>query len=158
MPAKNASYKKPRTVHLQKNQAKKFLSRPKNFLGFWIMKEKREKSLYQNDLRRILVLFHELFGGYSTRQIGLRTFFTTIFITTAEMCLVMAKYSNSRVVKQTSFFMKHSLRKDVEKYLHSSFGLVWGWVVRLAGSPQKIILKLFKKFFIKFSQNFFILL
>ena len=105
-------------------EAKKFLSRPKNFLGFWIMMEKREKSLYQNDLRRILVPFHELFGGYLTRQIGLHIFCTTICITTAEMCLVMAKYSNSRVVKQTSFFTKHSLRKDVEKYLHSSFGLV----------------------------------
>ena len=110
-------------AHLQNNQARKFLSRPKNFLGFWIMMEKQEKSLYQNDLRRILALFHAFSGGYLIPRIGLRTFFTTIFITTAEMFLVMVKYSNSHVVKQTSFFMKHSLRKDVEKYLHSSFGL-----------------------------------
>ena len=132
-PAKNTSYKKPRTVHLQKNQAKKFLSRRKIFLGFWIMTEKQEKSLCQNDLRRILALFHGLFGGYLIPQTGLHIFCTIIFIITAEMFLVMAKCNNSHDMTLTWFFMKHLLQSDAEKYLHSSFGLAWGLVVRLVG-------------------------
>lgn len=85
-------------VHSPNNQAKKFLSRRKNFRGSLTMKEKNEKSSYQNDLKQILAPFHEFSGFFSTRRIGLRTFCTTIFITMVEKYIAMAKYNNSRVV------------------------------------------------------------
>lgn len=124
-------------VHSPNNQAKKFLSRRKNFRGSLTMKEKNEKSSYQNDLKQILAPFHAFSGGYLTQLIGLHIFCTTIFITTAAQCLVMVKYSNFRVVKQTSFFTRHSSQKAVEKFQHSSFGWALEWVECLAGNPKK---------------------